>query len=222
MQQQLIDAAGAFKGGGLACTRALPAALRLRLRAKAMSYHLRLRGVRCSMMLHYRDPRVAHRWSTAYAIMAGEIALATLRDLPEGRDADGNLWYRPEWEAAGAQGERAADCPDLLENAARLGPPNGNYAEEGYGPTDPRRWPNGPEVPVSRHIDGRAIDLWVDWAKLGGPWSEESLATVARFGLTRPYRHEEWHLELLEDGSPQFSLAEALTSMIRSKLRQPR
>jgi hypothetical protein len=62
-----------------------------------------------------------------------------------------------------------------------------------------------PQVPVSNHVTGKAIDLsGIDWDKFGGKWSDEAMKFVASYGLTRPFSpeaatyctKEHWHFEL--------------------------
>ena len=168
----------------------------IRVRVKLLSYHLRRRGVMCTINAQFRPPALAHRWSTAHGIVTGRVTMGALRALDSGRDQDGNVWIRPQWgrELSDRMGSDA--CAQIVQNAIALGPAKMVYAEEGYEPEDPRRLPNTEDIPVSRHVGGRAIDLNVDWALLGGPWSEQSTALVTRFGLRRPVPEEPWHVEL--------------------------
>ena len=171
-----------------------------------MSYYLRSRGIDCIVNAHYRSCRVAHRWSTAHSIVAGKITLEVLRQLPDGQDSDGNIWFRPEWDCDIADAMSAAVCPAIVENAVRLGPPKMAYAREGYRPLDPRRRPNAPAIPISAHVYGGAIDLNIIWAKLDGPWSNAANTLIQRFGLVRPYRDEPWHVEYDTNRQAEFSL----------------
>ena len=73
-----------------------------------------------------------------------------LKALPDGKDPDGNLWYKEGWTEA-----------DVKEHA--VGVWDGEVAHEGYGPADPRRLPNAAEVPVSTHCNGKAKDVTIPW-----------------------------------------------------------
>lgn len=191
----------------LALVRAAPEAARLKWRVKALSFYLRSRGVSCSINLHYRSAALAHRWSTAHAIAAGRISLGVLRALPGGRDLDGNRWYDRGWDTAGGHdGLAASTVPAVVANAVELGPPDMAFANEGYAADDPRRHPNVSDVMLSAHVTGRAIDLNVAWAALGGPWSDQACAIVRRFALRRPYADEPWHVETDAAAAPGFSV----------------
>lgn len=179
--------------------------------------------------IKYRDidgirPRKrAHILSTAYHIREKEaVSLKDLQALKDGKDLDGNIWYKKEWEQAstlfGFGKPQVATDEEILNqakaNALNLARNEGggyiksgkiNCAYEGYETGDPKRQPNIPEVPISNHVTGHAIDLsGVEWSKLGGEWSEEANKFVASFGLTRPYSpeantyciKENWHFEL--------------------------
>jgi len=168
----------------------------IRVRVKLMSYHLRRRGVMCTINAQFRAPALAHRWSTAHGIVTGRITMGALRTLDSGRDRDGNVWIRQQWGRELSDQTRSDACPEIVQNAIALGPATMVYAEEGYECGDPRRLPNTEDIPVSKHVGGRAVDLNVNWALLGGPWSEQSNALVTRFGLRRPVPEEPWHVEL--------------------------
>ena len=183
-------------------------ALRLRLRVSTLFAHLDGRGIAAKINCQYRERHKAHRWSTAFSIVDRRVGLDALRALPRGRDRDGNVWYDDKWEEDG----RGAVLHLVMENARANLAPGGAYAEEGYEPDDPRRLPNCPNIPVSKHVLGIAIDADVDWEKLGGPWSDLAQRTLSNFGLVRPIASEHWHMEL----DPRFpwrgvSLSEAAT-----------
>ena len=196
---------------------AVPAALRLKLRVKAMSYYLRSQGVGCTINLQYRKRRVAHRWSTAYGIYNGDVTLGTLRQRSAGRDDDGTVWWLPEWDCHGSDDVSAATCPAIVDNAVQVGPNHMVYAQEGYRVDDSRRWPNVATAQVSAHVRGCAIDLNVDWSQLGGPWSSDACSIVQRFGLTRPYTDEAWHVEIDANYRPIYSWFAMLKWVLRSK-----
>ena len=130
-----------------------------------------------------REPKTAHLNSTAYHIRTGVVTMDALKALPEGKDQDGNLWYREGWTEA-----------DVKANALSVW--DGEVAYEGYGATDPKRLPNAPEVPVSTHCTGEAMDVTIPWRD-GDGWHKEARELVTRFGLVRPIDPDErWHFEL--------------------------
>ena len=184
----------------------LPIALRLKFRVKGLSYFLRSQGVNCNINLHYRKSTVAHRWSTAHSIAVGNTAMRSLRELKDGCALDGNRWFSDEWGVGVPDDAKASDCEAVLGNARALGANDLAYAEEGYEAGDPRRFPNVPDIPVSNHVCGRAIDLNVDWGRLGGPWSKGANELVRQFGLKRPYADEAWHVELDDEKKPGFGV----------------
>jgi hypothetical protein len=177
----------------------------LAYRVLALRVYLKRRGIYSAVNAHYRPRRLAHRWSTAYHLATGRLSLGALRQLPEGRDWDGTVWYQAAWDSGAPADTPASSVPALAANAAGLGSPNLNYAEEGYPPGDVRRMPNLWTVPVSRHVAGQALDLTVDWAQLGGPESEAAQTLVTRFGLTRPVSAETWHFEARRPFGPGVS-----------------
>ncbi len=160
-----------------------------------------------------RDPREAHRWSTAFGIRQGDISISTLRNLTNsrgerGRDEDGNLWYDPSW-AGGDTGvpywpfDNRNEEDLVRQNAEGIW--SGALAHEGYPAGSLERRPNHNGVPMSNHCIGEAIDLTIDWTggflgRGGDPWSDEANAAVARFNLKRPFGPdtdypEHWHFE---------------------------
>lgn len=167
----------------------------LAYRVAALRLYLKRQGLNAGLNAHYRARALAHQWSTAHHLAAGQITLGALRQLPGGQDWDGTVWYEAAWDNGAPDATPAATLPGVRALAARWGAPNLNYAEEGYASADARRAPNGAAVPVSRHVAGQAIDVAVDWDTLGGAGSAAAHALVARFGLMRPVPAEPWHVE---------------------------
>jgi len=147
-------------------------------------------------MQHYRSKKIAHRWSTAYQITNGGITLGDLRRLKNGKDEDGNIWFKSDWDPGESDGECAKISKSIENNAIKLGQAEMHYAEEGYESDSPYRFPNLPSIPVSRHVDGKAMDFNIDWSHLGGAWSSKTEKIISQFGLIRPYKQEPWHFEL--------------------------
>ena len=170
----------------------------------------------------YREPSVAHTISTANRIWTDRIPLEHLRNLSNGRDIDGNIWYKSEWEdfylkmlsfvgmiggsyVNNLQVELQAKL-QAQENAKNALPGYSitSLAFEGYEANDPRRAPNTNDVPVSQHVYGQAVDLGIDWSKFGGEWSGQAKEQVTKYNLDRPitpgrfpgYNPESWHVEL--------------------------
>jgi hypothetical protein len=130
-----------------------------------------------------RAPADAHRMSTAYNIRDGAIPLEALKALPDGKDADGTVWYEEGWSRS-----------EIIANATKVWP--GARANEGYPEDDPRRLPNGLKEPkMSMHCTGRAWDVTIRWAD-GDGWHAQANKLVADFGLIRPEPDEHWHFEL--------------------------
>ena len=155
----------------------------------------------------YRDPKLAHRLSTAYHIIHDLISVNDLQKNPV--DLDGTTWYRDEWKYL------FPDCPDInividwlrdrriKQNASAQIPPeyynssfsvggiqSPAYALEGYESSDPYRLPNSSSPTVSKHVLGLAVDI----GEIGKPISNESVMwdpridNIARkFNLSRPY-----------------------------------
>lgn len=185
-----------------------------------------------------RTREKAHIVSTAYHIrQRGGISLADLRALPDGKDADANIWYKPEWETwASRNSGYLYFAPKVTDNAFALAKQQGkkfiaangdiSCAYEGYPSDDQHRVPNVPQVPISNHVLGLAIDLsGIEWDKLGGQWSKEANEFVAGFGLTRPFSpdaetyciKEHWHFEMAsgapeEQPEPPAEKVEAITN----------
>jgi hypothetical protein len=147
------------------------------------------------MTQHYRSRKIAHLWSTAYHIASGHITLGALRKLKNGKDKDGNIWYKSDWDDVGLDNECAKISKNILENAINKSLKI-NYAEEGYESDSSYRAPNLASIPVSKHVNGKAIDLYIDWPQLGGAWSSEAEKIISMFGLIRPHKQEPWHFEL--------------------------
>lgn len=164
-----------------------------------MTVYLEDQAIDCRITKFLRKRRTAHRWSTAHHIVNGRISIGALRRLKDGRDTDGNIWYKREWDAGHNDDASASACKLIKSNAIELGSPGTVYAEEGYAADDPARLPNLRDIPISKHIFGLAIDILVDWSKLGGPWSDHAKDVVTKFGLVRPVDHEHWHFEIDPD-----------------------
>jgi hypothetical protein len=147
------------------------------------------------------------------------VPLKDLQALTDGKDADGTLWYKPDWTMAQAK-----------ENAALKW--SGAFAAEGYPKGDEHRKPNSFTGGITRHATGQAIDatfIW-NWTRDGeqkvadevalqklkeavnktfekqprkrdevlaaldkyiarGSFSATASATVGKFGLKRPVLH---------------------------------
>lgn len=168
----------------------------LRNQITALKLYIGRLGINCKIMQHYRSNEIAHRWSTAYQIFNGGITLGDLRRLKNGKDEDGNIWYKRDWDPGGSDGELAKTSKSIENNAIKLGQAGMHYAEEGYEPDSPYRAPNLQNIPVSRHVHGKAIDFEIDWSQLEGAWSSKTEKIISQFGLIRPYKQEPWHFEL--------------------------
>jgi hypothetical protein len=177
----------------------------LRYRITALKLYLNRLGINCKFNQHYRSKKTAHRWSTAYQIAIGNITLEDLRRLKNGKDQDGNIWYKKEWDLGEPYSECAKISTDILDNAIKVGPPRMVYAEEGYESDDPRRYPNVKSIPVSKHVYGKAIDFEIDWNQFGGAWSSNAAQIISQFGLIRPVKKEDWHFELDINRKAQFA-----------------
>lgn len=130
-----------------------------------------------------RSLKRAHEISTAYHIQEGSVKLEALKALKDGKDLDGNLWFKEGWGEA-----------QIKANAKSHW--DGALAYEGYPVGDPRRLPNGLTEPkVSEHCSGKAMDLTIKWRD-GGGWHKEANDLVEKFGLVRPIVKEHWHFEL--------------------------
>ena len=169
----------------------------LRYRYFKFKQELSKLGVRCELVQQYRDKKTAHKWSTAYHIINGKITVGSLRKLANGRDQDGTLWYSAKWGNGVDDYDSANSASDILENAMRKAAPNFPYAEEGYPTDSDYRLPNLSTIPVSKHVSGMAIDIDVDWDRLGGAHTKLSHQMLTLFGLQRTKDDEDWHLELL-------------------------
>ena len=132
-----------------------------------------------------REPETAHLNSTAFHIRTGVVTMDAVKALADGKDLDGNVWYREGW----TEDQVKANALDVWD---------GKVAHEGYVAGDPKRLPNAPEVPVSTHCSGQAMDVTIPWRKSDGDgWHQEARELVTRFGLARPIDPDErWHFEL--------------------------
>jgi len=128
-----------------------------------------------------RSPGQAHVLSTAYHIGQGMVPLEKLQALPAGRDRDGNVWYKKEWETT--RGGKKATPRQIMAKAranAKAKFPKQRQAAEGYRIGDPGREPNTFKGGVTLHATGRAIDatFWWDWTK--GKKSQEKVMDPAK------------------------------------------
>jgi hypothetical protein len=184
----------------------------LKARFNRMVGAMRGKGMGFTTIDDVRPVKTAHIISTAHSIHDKQvISMDALRALPNGEDEDGNVWFRPEWD----NWHLGVYPQEVEDNALALARNEGDYlnkagtgvncAYEGYLPSDTARLPNVPEVPISNHVTGNAVDLSdIDWGPLGGAWSPEAIAFVDNFELTRPYSptattyciKEPWHFEL--------------------------
>ena len=141
-----------------------------------------------------RDPRKAHRWSTAYAIRNDQIPLETLQKLSNGRDIDGNQWYEKGDTIAQAK-RRAADLG--------LNSPS-TPASEGYPLGEAKQVPNHWDKGISNHLLGKAVKAFIPWTTEKAGQLNDAVANdlIKKFGLKRPVSKDETHFELLQ-GSPQ-------------------
>jgi outer membrane protein OmpA-like peptidoglycan-associated protein len=180
---------------------------KLKTRFNRMVVELKKRGIGFDGIDDVRDREIAHILSTAYHIYNKKIPLTDLQALPGGKDAHGNVWYQPHWnmrEVRNNAFEKAKRAKSGAVNEPDYGWNSINCAYEGY-PDGPQRLPNVSAVPLSSHVEGKAIDLSkIEWDKLGGPWSSEAKKFVSSFGLYRPFTpeadtyciKENWHFEL--------------------------
>jgi hypothetical protein len=189
-------------------------------RAASLCVYLEQQGIRCRITKFLRKPKTAHRWSTAHHIVNGKITLEQLRRLDDGRDLDGNVWYKPEWDAGGDGSQSASASEPIKQNAIHQGPPHTVYSQEGYAPNDPARLPNLPDIPISKHVYGLAIDMTVEWERLGGAWGDYAQALVAQFGLARPVASESWHFELGARNESRVSAWQVARWAIRSRRKR--
>lgn len=189
----------------------------LERRGSAMLSYLEQRGISAVVNATVRSADKAHFFSTGYHIYYELIDLDALRQLPDGKDQDGNLWYKPEWESrldfftwreatAHAFNQVKAADPGVVTKRFKGMRTGLTCAYEGYPTGDARRLPNTDAVPVSSHVGGYAVDIDINWDHpgLGGAWSATADAMVDSFGLVRPFRpdsdtycqEEPWHFEL--------------------------
>ena len=152
-----------------------------------------------------RDPRHAHWMSVRFWIARGGMKMidrSLFAKLKDGKDEDGNLWYKPGWTD-----------DQIIANAEKLyaGGGTGKVAAEGYNFGDSRRAPMRLESGqgVSAHCSGHAVDVGIPWRDKNNPsskapdlWGWEEI--YHQFGLTRPLHkdkggdskmQEHWHVE---------------------------
>jgi len=135
-----------------------------------------------------RTKKTAHKWHTAKMIRDGKVALQKLKDLEGGKDEDGNIWWKAEWDGlpdAQALTKAKAHAKTLWSGA---------YAAEGYPAGDSKRLPCNCSKGRSNHLFGNAIDAKIPWT--GGAWSTDAKTRVDNAGLKRPVSSESWHFEL--------------------------
>ena len=157
----------------------------------------------------YREPKDAHRFSTAYHIIHDHISIEDLADTPS--DSDRNVWYKDEWEYLFPECSSVnVVLGGLLEyrvkkNASNLSSEthNGkyvlagiwfvqdvNYALEGYLSSSPSRLPNTDQPGISKHTTGLAVDIDAYWAiPREQRWAPAINDIARRFNLVRPYHN---------------------------------
>src|SRR4029078_5292625 len=95
---RLVEGPGARRMAGGGPAEIWQAAV-LAYRVLALRVYLKRRGIYSAVNAPYRPRRLAHRWSTAYHLATGHLSLGALRQLPEGRDWDGTVWYQAAWDS---------------------------------------------------------------------------------------------------------------------------
>lgn len=142
-----------------------------------------------------RSPAQAHQMSVAWHIQYGtNVTLDALKALTDGKDSDGNRWYKEGWTMEQVK----ANAHNVRASSA--------IAAAGYPKGDPRRKPLNDNQGVSRHCSGGAIDVTIPWRAKGknastnstDVWGWEEIYKM--FGLHRPLgpssKHpEHWHIE---------------------------
>ena len=145
-----------------------------------------------------RSPAKAHKLGTSYEIQnmdsRGNVTMASLKALPDGKDLNGTLWYQEGW-----------DKEDIVKNAKKHKSGTA-VAAGGYPKGDKHRLPIvGAQPGVSRHCTGHAVDVKIPWRNESGKgtdvWAWENI--YHQFGLTRPLHktlvsgtlQEYWHIE---------------------------
>jgi hypothetical protein len=157
----------------------------------------------------YRDPKIAHRVSTAYHIIHDLISVDDLKKTP--RDLDGTIWYKDEWKYLFPECENANIAIAWLEElrikqnaAARIPAAYYNkdfyvwegifriksspYALEGYPSGDSHRPPNSNNPSISKHVLGLAVDIFNGCENLDLMWSQEIDTIAIKYHLVRPYK----------------------------------
>lgn len=149
-----------------------------------------------------RGPKTAHRICVAWEIQygPGRVDFDSVKALPGGKDADGNVWYKDGWT-----------WEEVKSNANSVRSSN-KIAAAGYEYGKPERapLPLNSRPGVSRHCTGRAVDVTIPWRTKGvhasknqsDVWGWEELYT--QFGLHRPLHKDKvsstnlqecWHIE---------------------------
>ena len=139
----------------------------------------------------YRFPADAHKFSTAYHILHDFVSIEDLRETPI--DADGNVWYKEEWDALYCSVVYPTNAPQVSsrsyldylvkknaseKGAAHIGGRNPfkkyiftpfgwvadvTYALEGYTASNPKRLPNSSLPGISKHVYGQAVDISIGY-----------------------------------------------------------
>ena len=156
----------------------------------------------------YRDPKLAHRLSTAYHIIHDLITVDDLKKNPV--DLDGTTWYKDEWNYL------FPDCPGvnividwlrdvrIKQNASAQVPSeyynssfstwvgiwriqSPAYALEGYTSGNSSRLPNSNNPTISKHVLGVAVDIGNGLINPNLEWSQAIDNIARKFNLARPY-----------------------------------
>ena len=156
----------------------------------------------------YRDPKTAHRVSTAFHIIHDFIADSDLEKTSV--DLDGTIWYKDEWKYLFPDCDKVNIVSNWLKDlrikqnaSAQISPDYYNskyyvwdgifrikssaYALEGYASGDPRRLPNSNNPPISKHVLGLAVDIGNGFSNPNLQWSSEIDSIAMKYDLIRPY-----------------------------------